>query len=96
MNEAIRLTNVALLQWVNRKVLLNGDGTLSDGDSFAVVADVSEQLQPLASDGQVSSFSVEVDGTENVASTQNLTVSIDIVPTGTTKTVTANISFKVN
>ncbi len=93
INKAVRNVYQSIVSLLNKRNLLNADGTLSE----VAIADYNEKadsaLSQMQRDGDVSDYSISVSRSEVVSSTSNIPITINIVPVGVTNTISITIGF---
>ena len=96
INKAIRNLYTGYLDSLNSPILLNSDGTLSD-TSVAYFEGLGEQsLDQMVRDAEISAKSVTVDPSQNVLSTNKLTVAVSLVPVGVARNIVVKIKYTLN
>lgn len=93
IDKAIRGVRESLLPIVNKKIPLNPDGTIQ----FPTIADIETNggvpLNNMASDGDISAYSVTVDPAQKILQTNILLVNIKIVPEANAKEINVTIGY---
>ena len=93
IDKAIRFTESILAPELQKDLLLNTDGTLSD-DVIGYFQDlVKGQLERMQADGEISDKNVLIDPNQDILSTSTLEVSIQILPLGIAEFITVNIGL---
>ena len=93
MNKAIRNVRVGLLPNLNSPILVNEDGTLSEETIAIFKNDADAALDQMLRDNEVSAKAIIIDPAQNVLTTSEVVVTVQIVPVGVSRTITVNISF---
>lgn len=93
IDKAVRLVRKAILPALGSPLTFNSDGTLSAGTVAYFEELGNSALAAMESAGEVSAYKTTVDPTQNVQSTQNLTVRIQIIQRGVARNITVNIGF---
>lgn len=93
IDKAVRNVYAALVTELNGSIVLNSDGTISENSATYYETKASTSLDDMVRNTEISAKSVVVNRTQNVLSTGNLTVTIQIVPIGIARQITVNISF---
>lgn len=93
MDKAIRGIYSNTLDKLNSPILLNSDGTLTEDEIAEYTRLASIQLDQMERDGEISAYVVNIDSEQNVLSTSEVVISVAIVPTGTARFITYNVSF---
>ena len=93
MNKAVRQVSAALIPELNRDIVLNDDGTLSDEvvDYFEGLCE--DALNNMSKNKEISAKEAKIDPTQNILSTSTLEVTLVIVPTGTAEQIVINVGF---
>lgn len=93
VDKAIRLTESILTPELQKDLLLNDDGTLTD-DVIGYFQDlVSRQLEGMESNAEISGFNVLIDPNQDVLTTSTVEVTIQILPLGIAEFITINIGL---
>jgi hypothetical protein len=72
---------------------VSADGTLSN-DTIGYFETLAKRgLEFMERNGEISAYSVTIDPLQNVLSTSELVIGVDIVPTGLANTITVNVGF---
>ena len=88
-----RLAETALIPELQKDILLNTDGTLTD-DVIGYFSDlVSTQMEGMTANGEISAFSVSIDPSQDILSTSNLEVSISVLPLGIAEFIEVTIGL---
>lgn len=93
MQKATRQTRLALLPYLNGPIEVNTDGTLTADVIQQFKAVCERALDQMASAGEISQRQVSIDGSQNVLSTNTLTITIKIIPIGSAEAIAVNIGF---
>lgn len=96
IDKAVRGVYSSMLPNLNSPLVLNADGTLTDTTVAYFIGQASVNLEQMIRDVEISAFAVNIDTTQNVLSTSNLTISIKIVPIGVARQITINIGFTLS
>lgn len=96
IDKAIRGVYSSMLPNLNSPLVLNADGTLTDTTIAYFIGQASVNLEQMVRDTEISAFAVDIDTTQNVLSTSNLTISVKIVPIGVARQITINIGFTLS
>jgi len=91
-----RLMVAAYTPKLNSVITLNEDGQLSD---FAVSAlqDIGQtQIEAMQALGEISAGETLIDPSQDILSTSELVISVNVVPTGTAEFITININLTPN
>jgi hypothetical protein len=96
IDKAIRGVYSSMLPNLNSPLVLNANGTLTDTTIAYFIGQASVNLEQMVRDTELSAFAVDIDTTQNVLSTSNLTISIKLVPIGVARQITINIGFTLS
>lgn len=96
IDKACRALRNGLLAYLNDSVRVNAtSGFIFEEDAQAIEADLQGQLEAaIIAPGNASSVEVKVKRDENILSTQNLTVTVSVVPLGYARSISASIGLK--
>ncbi len=95
INKASGITRDTLLQYVNQDLQTNANGTLTEKQAQAIEGAIERAIEAgVVNPGAATGVVATVDRTENVVSTQNITVTIHLGALGYAKTITATIGFQ--
>lgn len=93
MQKATRITRLALLPYLNSPIEINADGTLTQDVIQQFKAVCERGLDQMRSAGEISQRQVLVDPSQDILSTNTLTITIKIIPVGSAETIAVNIGF---
>jgi hypothetical protein len=93
IDKATRGVRTTLLPEVSRPITLNSDGTMTAGFVAYMESQAGLSLEQMIRDNELSAFDVAIDPSQNVLSTNNITVSIRLLPIGVADFITVNIGF---
>ena len=96
IDKAIRGIYSSMLPNLNSPLTLNADGTLKDTTVSYFESQAEINLQQMVRDNELSAFDVTIDPTQNVLSTNNLTIAVKLVPVGVARQITVNIGFTLS
>lgn len=96
IQKAVRGVYTSLIPALGAPITLNADGTLTDVsiEYFKTLAETN--LFQMERDGEISSFKVDIDSTQNVLSTGQLVIAISIVPVGVARNIIVKIGYNVS
>ncbi len=95
IDKAIRLCRAALLPEVNGPVTVDADtGQLSNEFVEYLKALSDGAINQMAQDGELSGYQTLINPEQNVLSTSNIDVTLELVPKGTARKITVNVGFK--
>lgn len=93
IDKAIRGVYSSVLPALGSPLVLNADGTLTD-ETIAYFTSLAElNLAQMVRDTELSAYAVTIDSTQNVLSTNELVIAIQLVPIGVARNITVNIAF---
>ena len=95
MDKAERLMYIALFPKLNGTINLNSDGTLSQASINEYEAIVRAELESMLISGEISAYSVTIDATQNILQTEELKITVVIVPIGIARKITVNNAYAV-
>jgi hypothetical protein len=93
IDKVVRLINANLEPFQQSPIILNEDGTISDISANGIEQSCEPNLINVVSEGDISAFSLTVPTSQNVVSTGNVNVTVQIVPIAIARTFTINIGF---
>lgn len=93
MQKATRQIRTALLPYLNSPIEVNEDGTLTQDVIQQFKAVCEKTLDQMRSAGEISQRQVSIDPTQDVLSTNTLTVTVKIIPVGSAENIEVNIGF---
>ena len=96
LDKALRLVYAALVPQLQSILTLNANGTLSTSTVGFFLDLAQAPLDQMVADNEISAGLAKIDPTQNVLATSNLSVSVDIVETGTAETITLNIGLTLS
>jgi hypothetical protein len=93
LNKASRLVRAALLPELNGEVQFNPvDGTMLQQDIDRFIALSDDALESMSGNDEISGSETVIDGTQDVASTNELLVTVNIVLNGVTEQITVSLT----
>ena len=95
MDKAIRSLRTFLLPQLASPVLVNSDGTLTEDTISYYETLCARALEIMQRDTEISAFNVIIDPAQDVLSTSEIEITVEIVPVGVARTITVNIGFTV-
>jgi len=93
IDKATRGVRASLLPLLSSPIKLNSDGTLTDSTIAYFISQADINLDTMVRDLELSDFEVTIDTTQNVLSTNNITVAVRLLPIGVADFITVNIGF---
>jgi len=95
IHKATRLVRQALLPKVNSPVLVDPEnGTLPPSVVKGYETLCRSALENMLSNGEISAMDVFVDPLQNILSTSELKVKVEVIPTGTARRIVVDLGFK--
>lgn len=93
--KAIANVRAYLLPQLASPLKVNSDGTLTE-DMISFYETLGQRaLDVMVRDSELSAFNIIINPAQNVVSTSNLVVAIELLPIGAARTITVNIGFVV-
>lgn len=96
IDKAVRGIYSSMLPNLNSPLTLNANGTLKDTTVAYFESQAEINLEQMVRDNELSAFDVTIDPTQNVLSTNNLTIAVKLVPIGVARQITVNIGFTLS
>lgn len=96
IDKAIRGIRTSLLPTLSGPLKLKSDGTLSVSTVKYFESLASRPLEGMARNDELSDFDVSIDPSQNVLSTSNLVIDVQLIPIGVANFITVNIGFTVS
>jgi hypothetical protein len=96
IDKATRGVRTQLLPEVSRPITLNSDGTMTNAFIAYMEGQAGLALDQMVRAGELSAFDVTINPSQNVLSTNNITVAISLLPVGVADFITINIGFTTN
>ena len=96
INKAIRNLYIGYLDALNSPLLLNSDGTLQNTTVAYFEGLGNQSLDQMVRDTEISAKQVTVDPSQNVLTTSELAVSVDIVPVGVARNIKVKIKYTLS
>lgn len=93
IDKAIRLLRTAYVPYLNSPIVFNLDGTISDATVAALEAVGDGALDQMIRDADLSGKLVQVDPTQDTASTGILTISVELLGVGVARNIQINIGY---
>lgn len=93
MQKATRQLRISLLPYLNSPIELNADGTLGQDVISQFKAVCESTLDQMKSAGEISQRQINIDGTQDILSTNTLTIGVKIIPIGSAEQISVNIGF---
>lgn len=95
MNKAIRLAYLALVPQINKTVLVDGEtGKLTVGECKYFESLANAALDTMLRAQEISAYDTFCDPEQNILSTSELQLALELVPTGVARKIKARIRFK--
>ena len=96
IDKATRGVRTFLLPEVSRPITLNSNGTMTDAFIAYMEGQAGLALDQMVRAGELSAYDVTINPSQNVLSTNNITVAIKLLPIGVADFITVNIGFTTN
>ena len=96
IDKAIRGVDQALLPSLNSPLLLNTDGTLANSTIAFLESQAVVITDNMVRNSEASAISVTIDPNQDVATTSEVVVTINIVPVGVARNIVVNIGYKTS
>jgi len=96
IDKAIREARVSLIPSLSSPIVLNDDGSLTEGLISFFEATVSRNLDNMVNNGELSAYGITINPLQNVLSTSTITISISLLPLGVARNINVNIGFVVS
>lgn len=93
IDKAIRSVDAKLTPLLASPLELNTDGTLQDNDAVYFENQAEQGPIQMTKDGELSQQSVTIDPTQNVATTSQVIVTIEMIPIGIARNIIVNIGY---
>jgi hypothetical protein len=93
MQKATRQIRTAMLPYLNSPIELNSDGTLTQDVVQQFKAVCEKALDQMASNKEISQRQVLIDSSQDILSTNTLTIGVAIIPIGSAEEIEINIGF---
>lgn len=93
IDKATRVIRASLLPLLSSPIQLNSDGTLQDTTIEYFISQASINLDTMVRNSELSDFAVSINPSQNVLSTNNITVAVQLLPVGVADFITVNIGF---
>jgi hypothetical protein len=95
IDKAIRGCRSFLLPDLNSPIFVNPDGTLTEDTIAGLKNSAARALEQMERDGEISTFQVVINPTQNTISTGKVIITIKIIPVGVARNIEVNIGFAV-
>ncbi|MEO1053915.1 MAG: DUF2586 family protein [Bacteroidota bacterium] len=93
VDKAIRGMRSALIPQLNSPLRVNGDGTLAFDTVKAFERLGNRPLEEMRKDGELSDYDVAIDENQDVLSSSELLVNVQLVPVGVARVIKVEVSF---
>ncbi len=93
MQKATRQIRLAMLPYLNSPIEINTDGTLTPDVIQQFKAVCERALDQMRSAGEISFRRVSIDPSQDILSTNTLTITVEIIPIGSAEEIVVNIGF---
>jgi hypothetical protein len=96
IDKAVRGMRSFLLPQLSSPVKVNANGTLTEDIIAYFETLCARALEVMERDNELSAFDVVIDPTQNVLSTNTLTIAVKLVPIGVADTIEVNVGFALS
>lgn len=96
IDKAIRGMRTFLLPQLSSPIKVNANGTLTEDIIAYFETLCARALEVMERDNELSAFDVVIDPTQNVLSTNTLTIAVKLVPIGVADTIEVNVGFALS
>lgn len=96
IDKAIRGIYASLLPDLNSPLVVNADGTLTDNTVAILTSDTRPNVDQMVRDAEISAYSITIDPDQDVLTTSQLVVAVEVVPVGVARNIKVNIGFAVS
>lgn len=93
INKAIRGMRFYLVPELARPLLVDTDGKLSVGVCSNFESLAQKALDQMTNNAELSAAKASVNSDQDVVSTSTITIVVQLIPTGTARTITVNVGF---
>lgn len=93
IDKAIRGMRAYVKPALGSNTYANTDGTLTQGTVSYFETLAQKALDQMVANGELSAGKASVDASQNVVSTSNLTIVVQLIPAGVARTITINVGF---
>jgi hypothetical protein len=93
INKVARAARNVAIKYVNARFRVDAAGLLDGRDLGALVADFNTPLDAIVAAGDLSSYTVVIDPSQNILATKLIEVSVDCVPVGITRIVQVKLGY---
>lgn len=93
IDKVIRGVDTSLLPSLNSPLTLKSNGTLANSTIAFLESQAMVNINDMIRNNEVSAVAVTVDPTQNVATTSDVVITIQIVPIGAARTITVKIAY---
>lgn len=95
IDKAIRGIYASLLSPLGSPLVLNADGTLTDTTIAYFTSQAETNLFQMKRDAELSAFGVTIDSAQNVLTTNEIVLAVELLPIGVARAIQVNIGFVV-
>ena len=94
MDKVARISYFSLVPYLSSPLVLDSTtGQMSTSTVIKFTSVLNQQIQQMATDAEVSGFSVYINPAQNVLVNKELVVNVSIVPVGSADTITLNLGY---
>lgn len=95
IQKATRNIYAVMVPLLNSPLTLNSDGTLADYTCESFTTTVEGPLAQMKRNGELSSYSVAINPSQNVLGTNKVVLTVSLVPAGVARNILINIGYNV-
>ncbi len=92
MDLACKTVRLKQLDYINSTLTIGADGSAEGLDMFRAITE--QALEQMVTNGQISSYEVDIDEDQDLLSTETLQTTIRIVPLGKMSFIENTISYR--
>lgn len=97
IDKVARVSYVSLIPYISSPVILDAEsGKLSDAAIRTFEQVLGDQLTPMYTASEISGYSIVIDPNQNVLATNNLDITVLVVPVGTLDSITVNLTYALS
>ncbi len=96
IDKGVRNGRTKLLPYLAGDIYLNDDGTMTSNSVSLFENVVGSALRQMTQDGELSAYSVDIDDTQNVGSTDTVAVTMNLIKVAIGRTFDINIGFIIS
>jgi hypothetical protein len=96
IDKAIRGIYSGLLPKLNSPLVLNSDGTMTDNTIAILTAAARPNLDQMVRDTELSAYAITIDPDQDVLTTSELVIAVQLVGIGVARNITVNIGYTIS